>query len=476
MNEACVPPKIACNNGRIWNPAIYACECPTGTYPRATYCESVPICSNGKVYNPLNNQCNCPYGLVEVGYRCQDPDCPNGQYWNGYECTIINCPPPSFFHVDRCVYKGIRKCPFGYIWNGAECIYYPTTCPSGTTWLSLTCAPNSQCGNGFYLSTAGQCSTLPQQCPPPTSWNGKVCAGPNNFCPPGTFENNNVCQPYVPCKNGFIWDSAYLKCICPPGKINNGNNCVDCPSQKVWDPINGCICPDGTFDTGATCEAATENKCSIIPFAIWQNDRCVCRPGFTKVGFQCVCYGTQAGFLCSKCAHKPNSSYNAATGICECDPAYTEIAGFCVPRGQNIGTDDPTRCSPGTYFDENHKQCLACPDGCLSCSDCYHCKTCRPEFIFDPHTQHCFEYCGDGLKFVHECDDGNNNDGDGCSRDCQVEAGYTCTGGTPNSADQCYNQVPSRVTIEQTGQVRLSTSIVLNLRVNYIPNSLLLSQ
>ena len=119
--------------------------------------------------------------------------------------------------------------------------------------------------------------------------------------------------------------------------------------------------------------------------------------------------------------------------------------------------------------------CLACPDGCLSCSDCYTCKTCRPEFIFDPKTHHCFEYCGDGKKFVLECDDGNNRDGDGCSRDCRIEAGYTCTGGAPDSADQCYNSVPSRVSISQTGQVRLSTSIVLNLRVNYIPASLLIS-
>lgn len=64
--------------------------------------------------------------------------------------------------------------------------------------------------------------------------------------------------------------------------------------------------------------------------------------------------------------------------------------------------------------------CLACPDGCLSCFDCYRCKLCRPEFIYNALTEQCVEHCGDGKKFVLECDDGNNKDGDGCSRDCKI--------------------------------------------------------
>lgn len=42
----------------------------------------------------------------------------------------------------------------------------------------------------------------------------------------------------------------------------------------------------------------------------------------------------------------------------------------------------------------------------------------------------CGEVCGDGKKMPREaCDDGNREDGDGCMKDCSaVEAGYTCTG------------------------------------------------
>ena len=37
-----------------------------------------------------------------------------------------------------------------------------------------------------------------------------------------------------------------------------------------------------------------------------------------------------------------------------------------------------------------------------------------------------------------ECDDGNSDDGDGCSLDCKIEPGYTCVGGSPDSADFCW--------------------------------------
>ena len=83
--------------------------------------------------------------------------------------------------------------------------------------------------------------------------------------------------------------------------------------------------------------------------------------------------------------------------------------------------------------------------------------------------------CGDGRKFVLGCDDGNNLDGDGCSQDCRVEPGYTCRGGSPDGRDNCYVYVPTAVTFQQVGQVRMPTSIVINVNVNYIPQSLLYS-
>lgn len=47
------------------------------------------------------------------------------------------------------------------------------------------------------------------------------------------------------------------------------------------------------------------------------------------------------------------------------------------------------------------------------------------------------EVCGDGLSLgENECDDGNVNDGDGCSSSCRVEQGFECRR-VENSSDVC---------------------------------------
>jgi cysteine-rich repeat protein len=50
----------------------------------------------------------------------------------------------------------------------------------------------------------------------------------------------------------------------------------------------------------------------------------------------------------------------------------------------------------------------------------------------------CSEICGDGKKMgLIPCDDGNTLANDGCSSSCQVDVGYTCSGGTKTSPDTC---------------------------------------
>lgn len=51
----------------------------------------------------------------------------------------------------------------------------------------------------------------------------------------------------------------------------------------------------------------------------------------------------------------------------------------------------------------------------------------------------CVEICGDGIRVTSTiaCDDGNTNDGDGCSSSCTVETGWTCKYGSSNHADVC---------------------------------------
>ena len=52
----------------------------------------------------------------------------------------------------------------------------------------------------------------------------------------------------------------------------------------------------------------------------------------------------------------------------------------------------------------------------------------------------CIDICGDGKKYGSlstKWDDGNKINGDGWSMSCSIEVGWTCSGGTPTSADTC---------------------------------------
>lgn len=132
-------------------------------------------------------------------------------------------------------------------------------------------------------------------------------------------------------------------------------------------------------------------------------------------------------------------------------------------------------CNVATYFDSQQKRCLPCSSGCLSCSDCYSCTQCQPGFNLDYASFLCIETCGDGKRFTLPCDDGNNNNGDGCSADCKIEVGWICSGGSPNSKDICSQTIPKALTFTANGQSHLFGKIILNVQVNYLPLTLIQS-
>ncbi|MCB0368770.1 MAG: hypothetical protein KDD45_04800 [Bdellovibrionales bacterium] len=71
------------------------------------------------------------------------------------------------------------------------------------------------------------------------------------------------------------------------------------------------------------------------------------------------------------------------------------------------------------------------------------------------------------------CDDGNTKNGDGCSSTCEVEDGYVCTGGSPHSKDTCVRGLPSAVTIVSSGQSHVWGKVIINIKLNYMPQALI---
>ena len=90
-----------------------------------------------------------------------------------------------------------------------------------------------------------------------------------------------------------------------------------------------------------------------------------------------------------------------------------EVPGSC---GNGQLTSDEA-CDDGNNEDDD-----GCAGDCQSVDEGFQCyppgEPCRPVVI-----------CGDGLLSIPElCDDGNTEDGDGCSASCKVEIGWLCVG------------------------------------------------
>lgn len=91
----------------------------------------------------------------------------------------------------------------------------------------------------------------------------------------------------------------------------------------------------------------------------------------------------------------------------------------------NQSCDEPTTC--GDLFVDGQENCedgnVDDGDGCSS--------SCQVEggWTCNGAPSVCGEICGDGLVVgAEECDDSGLADGDGCSSSCTVESGYACTG------------------------------------------------
>ena len=294
----------------------------------------------------------------------------------------------------------------------------------------------------------------------------------DNNCPSGSYYNGGQCTPFQPCTSGRVWNATFSQCVCPKGTFWNGNVCNQCSNGQSYQINSGCFCPKGTFLNQGSCAPVQVNQCASIANSIWNGNACVCNTGYEVIGMECVCQGLAVNAsLCDRCYTKPNSNF--VNGICQCRSGYADIDGKCV-----IPTTPPSNspsCNVATYFDSQQKRCLPCSSGCLSCTTCYECTSCQPGFYMDFSSSLCSETCGDGKRFTLPCDDGNNINGDGCSNDCQIEVGYTCTGGSPNSRDSCTKTLPQALIFRSTGQSHLYGKIILNVHLNYLPLALIQS-
>lgn len=78
----------------------------------------------------------------------------------------------------------------------------------------------------------------------------------------------------------------------------------------------------------------------------------------------------------------------------------------------------------------------------------------------------CSEICGDGQTIISECDDGNQNNGDGCSL-CKVDDGWTCSFLTGTTTSVCQRKT---VNIRRTSTTFSNGNLIIEFSVQPTPS------
>lgn len=423
----------------IYNGQCFS-TCPAGTVPVNNGCVQCPINSM-----PSNGRCVCNQGYYNITGICTS--CPAGSYFNGVNC--VSCGANAVLTQTGCQcqqgYYNISgicsTCPQGQQWNGATCVN-PCASQPGTVWNGQGCV----CNQPGTVWNGQSCAVPLPRCGQAAYWNGQQCV----CTQPGSFWNGQACQPQNPptiqCGQNAYWNGQ--QCVCTqPTDSWNGQACT--PNQPYPSPNPPAQCGPSAYWNGVTC------ICNIV--------------GYQWTGFNCIMPQP------SSCGQ--NSVWNGTTCVCFVSNSYWNGQG-CVPALPPLPPAGPTgpghrhhhqgSCSAGTFFDQPAQKCLPCTEGCISCTNCTECLNCGPGY--SKVGLICKEICGDGLRFTLPCDDGNNIDGDGCSSICKVEAGYTCSGGSPNSKDICTFLRPQRIIMAQTGQTISTGKVSINVRLNWLPS------
>ena len=410
----------------------------------------------------------CPNGIIDAAESCDD-----GNATSGDGCSAT-CQSES---CGNGVLDGAEVCDDGNTTPGDGC--------------SANCLSDESCGNGIVdvaetcddsnIAGGDGCSASCQSevCGNGTVDPGELCDDGNTLAGDGCSAN---CLSDESCGNGLL-DSAAGE-ACDDGNTVDGDGCQsNCALATCGDGVldTGEVCDDGNTTNADGCSAScTSNETcgnGVLDGTI--NEACddggvaagdgcsstcqieVCGNGVADFGEVCDDSNTASGDGCSADCHSNetcgNSYVDVATGE-QCDDGGLSAGDGCSASclseicGNNI-------VDPGEVCDNGN---TVSGDGCSG--DCLSNETCGNGYT-DPATEACdtagqsatcdadctLVTCGDGTvngTAGEICEDGNFNNGDGCSANCLSNEtcgnGYTdgglgelCDDGNVLSGDGC---------------------------------------
>ncbi|CAD8187652.1 unnamed protein product [Paramecium octaurelia] len=240
----------------------------------------------------------------------------------------------------------------------------------------------------------------------------------------------------------------YGKClVCQPGYELNfyKNQCIPKCQDEIIQYEE--ICNDGSriqLDGCLECQKSCQIECLFC-----QNDKCyLCLDGWQLQENLCrqICGDGQLAILsneqcddvedpyCSNCQYECDSGCAICNKFqnCEvCKYPLININGKCVSVcGDNIVTPFVEQCDDGNDipYDGCYQCEYQCSFGCLDELEVNESKyiSCGQNYAII--NNECINLCGDGIldSNFEQCDDGNNNGGDGCSYLCIEEYSYRC--------------------------------------------------
>ncbi len=297
-------------------------------------------------------------------------------------------------------------------------------CKNGTC---TTCQTGADCASG--ICDSGRCAIL--------CGNGKLDAAEQ--CDDGNRNNDDACTNS--CKRN-IGMQCYDSRDCATNRCDGGscNICTSdsqCVTQKCL-PNGDCadFCGNGTVDPGEACDDGNVSNTDACT-----ND---CRLG---VGLACSASESCGSHLCQ------NGKCTACTSDLQC-PGRMCVNGTCSNLCGNGVKDAGEACDDGNISDNDgcsnrcklgdglscgaDTQCASnlCKNGlCIPCNASNACPSgsmCQNGRCTEPAVH------GNGIVEPGEaCDDGNQDDNDGCSNDGRIGVGGRCSDNRECVTDLC---------------------------------------
>ncbi|CAJ1437050.1 unnamed protein product [Effrenium voratum] len=414
----------------------------------------------------------CDDGNLQLEDGC-DSSC---QVEDGWACRSYIYAPANTTSVCAPIcgdgkLRGGEACDDGNLVQGDGC---DQNCAVEDSWVCCDPAPGttgSKCSPGFAVDRELICGA--QTCGDGRRDDGEGCDDGNNISADGCSPRCEVdagyaCTPMAPRGPGrYVPD--HCEAICGDGLLVQGEECDD-GNQVSGDGCGwnckieqlGTSCPQASDGNGGVCRATCGDGVR------GPVEECDDGNSFGGDGCSASCQ-IERGFTCSggglrsmdTCwpicgdglrVDRAFSSTLAADKLEACD------TGPIPSRGCDISTCTVRAgwtCSRPAEGSSKEVCTPICGDGILmtpmeECDDNNNQPGdgCSPDCKVEPLYECAYDdfwlrsvcsiRCGDGRRHPSEaCDDGNNWDQDGCSSTCQPEPGFECHGGTLSKPSQC---------------------------------------